>query len=117
MQFEVLISIVAEELEEKAIECAKQAGAGGVTVIKGRALGLREKKIFFGLTLEDNVSILLIILPKKLIMPILKALKKELTSKDQQKANGVVFTLPLSHLAGINLDEIELFEDEVREFL
>lgn len=117
MQFEALISIVSEELEERAIECAKKAGAGGVTIIKGHALGLKEKKIFFGLTLEDNISILLVILPKKLIMPILNAMKKELNLEDTKEGRGVVFTLPISHIAGINIDEIELFEDEVKDLL
>ncbi len=116
MQFEALIAIVAEELEEKTIECAKQAGAGGVTIIKGHAIGLKEKKIFFGLTLEDNVSILLVVLPKKLIMSVVKALKKDLNLEDENR-QGMVLTLPISHLAGIDMDEIELFEDEVKDFL
>ncbi len=118
MQFEVLVSIVSEDLEEETIKCLKESGAGGVTTIKGHALGLKEKKIFFGLTLEDNVSIILTILPKKLIMPILKALRKELNLEDDSKeGQSLVFTLPISHLMGINTDEIELFESEVKDFL
>ncbi len=117
MQFEVLISIVSEELEEKAIECAKNAGAGGVTVIKGKALGLKEKKIFFGLTLEENVSLLLTILPKKITMAIIKALNEELNDKETKEQKAITFTMPISHLSGIDIEEIELFEDEVKEFL
>lgn len=117
MKFEALIAIVSEELEEQAVQIAKKAGAGGVTIIKGHAMGLREKKIFFGLTLEDNVSLLFFILPRKLTMSIYKALKKDLKLEDTTESGGVVMTLPISHIAGINIDEIKLFEDEVVEFL
>lgn len=117
MKFEALIAIVSEELEEQAIEIAKTAGAGGVTVIKAHAMGLREKKIFFGLTLEDNVSLLFFVLPRKLTMSVFKALKKDLKLEDVKDSGGVVMTLPISHLTGINIDEIKLFEDEVVDFL
>ncbi len=44
MKFAVLVAILAEELEEKAIDSAKQAGAGGVTILDGRGIGTQEKK-------------------------------------------------------------------------
>ena len=54
MKFVALVAIVPEEREEEAVELAKNAGAGAVTILRGRNLGLKEKKIFFGLTLEEN---------------------------------------------------------------
>ncbi|HSM26974.1 MAG TPA: transcriptional regulator, partial [Thioalkalivibrio sp.] len=33
MKFSMLVAIVADELEEKAIDIAKKAGAGGVTLL------------------------------------------------------------------------------------
>lgn len=120
MQFEALLAIVPEEAEEEAVEIAKKAGAGGVHIMKGKALGLQEKKVFFGLTLEENVSMLFFVLPKKILVPIFKTLKKELKLDTKDKENpkaGLIFTMPISHLAGINVDELELFEDEVKELL
>ncbi len=121
MQFVALIAIVSEELEQKCIEIAKEAGAGGVTITKGSALGLREKKTFFGLTLEDNVSILFFILPKKLSVPVFKKLKTDLSDKnetdDEDVHSAMIMTLPIEHFAGIQMDELELFEDEVQNFL
>lgn len=119
MKFEALVAIVSEEIEEKAIETAKKAGAGGVTVIKGRAIGLEEKKVFFGLTLEDNVSVLLFILPRKLTMSIFKELKQLFKEAKAENGDGqgLVMTLPISHVAGIDTSEIKLFENEVLDFL
>ncbi len=117
MKFEALIAIVKEENEEQAIDIAKNAGAGGVTIVKGSAMGLEEKKIFFGLTLEENVSLLFFILPRKITMSVFKTLKKELKLENNKDGGGLVMTLPISHLTGIDVNELELFEDEVKDFL
>jgi hypothetical protein len=50
----VLVAILAEDLEEKAIDTAKKAGAGGVTLLDARGIGANEKKTFFGLTYEGS---------------------------------------------------------------
>ena len=117
MKFEALVAIVSEEMEDQAIQTAKEAGAGGVTIIKGRNIGLKEKKVFFGLTFEENVSILLFILPRKLTMSIFKTLRKTLDLENKDDAKGMVMTLPITHLTGIDMSEIELFENEILDFL
>ena len=78
MNITVLTVIVPNSEEELAIETAKKAGAGSVTILNGKTIGLKEKKIFFGLTVEENVSMLLFILPQRLSMNVFKALRKEL---------------------------------------
>ena len=78
MKFAVLVAILAEDLEEKAIDSAKQAGAGGVTILGGRGIGTQEKKTFFGLTYEGSQSVLVFVLEKKLSVAVLKRLTKDL---------------------------------------
>jgi len=51
MKFTALVVVVEDREEKRAIKVAKEAGAGSVTILHGRNLGLVEKKIFFGLTL------------------------------------------------------------------
>ena len=117
MQFIVLCAIIPDAQEEKVIEITKKAGAGSVTIIHGKNIGLKEKKVFFGLTLEENVSVLLFILPNQISNSIFKVLKTELKLENKNSSNGIVFTFPLTHLAGLDLDEIELFEEEVKNKL
>ena len=50
MKFNILVAMVPNADEEAAIETAKKAGAGSVTILNGKTIGLKEKKIFFGLT-------------------------------------------------------------------
>ncbi|WP_200763672.1 P-II family nitrogen regulator [Nitrosophilus alvini] len=111
MKFSVLVAIVDNELEEKAIEIAKQNGAGGVTILNGRGRGLKEKKIFFGLTYEGTQSILLFILEKKISVDVMKAMIKELELK--KEGNGIVFSLPVEHIAGIDVSQLSKFKDYV----
>jgi|JTFP01.1.fsa_nt_gb hypothetical protein len=117
MRFVALCAIVPDSKEEEAIKIAKEAGAGGATILNGKTIGLEEKKVFFGLTLEENVSLLLFILPQRLSMKIFKAFRKELGLNNAENSNGMVFTFPLTHLSGMESKEVELFEQEILEEL
>ena len=116
MKFTALIAIIQDKDEEKAIEVAKTAGAGSVTIIHGKNIGLEEKKVFFGLTLEENVSALLFVLPRKLSMKVMKALRVEFDI-DNPDNGGFAFTIPLSHVAGLNIDELHHFEDDIKTLI
>ena len=113
MKFSILVAIVSEELEDKAIDIAKKTGAGGVTILHGSGIGLKEKKIFFGLTYEGRESILIFVLERKLALEVLKALNKELQLEEED--HGIAFTIPLEHLAGINREEFLKFQEKIKE--
>lgn len=112
MKFSVLVAILAEELEEQAIDVARRSGAGGVTILGAKGIGAKEKKTFFGLTVEGSQSVLVFVLEKKLSVQVLKNLSLELSL--QTSSRGVVFTLPLEHIAGIDLTQIHQFEDRIK---
>lgn len=116
MKFVALITIIPDQEEERAIEVAKKAGAGGVTIIHGRSIGLKEKKVFFGLTLEENVSMLVFVLPRKLSMKVMKALRKAF-DLDSHENRSLAFTMPLSHVAGLDNDELHQFEKDIKNIL
>ncbi|ENO90839.1 hypothetical protein C662_19145 [Thauera sp. 28] len=112
MKFSVLVAILAEDLEEQAIDIAKRSGAGGVTLLDGRGIGAKEKKTFFGLTYEGSQSVLVMVLEKKLSLSVLKNLSRELDLKNSSR--GVVFTIPLEHIAGIDMRQIQQFEEHIK---
>jgi hypothetical protein len=116
MKFVALVVIIEDNLEEKVIHTAKEVGAGAVTIIHGRNIGLKEKKVFFGLTLEENVSVLLFILPRRLSLKVMKSLKKEYNIDDKE-SSSMAFTIPLSHVTGIETDELHKFEEEIKNIL
>ena len=116
MKFTALVAIIEDKDEEAAIDVAKEAGAGGVTILHGKNIGLEEKKVFFGLTLEENVSVLLFVLPRRLSMKVMKAIRVKF-DLDNAKNAGLVFTLPLSHVAGLDMNEVHKFEDDIKSMI
>jgi len=113
MKFTALIAVIADKDEEAAIEVAKSHGAGSVTILHGKNIGLEEKKVFFGLTLEENVSALLFVLPRKLSMQVMKSVREEFDI-DNPDEIGFAFTLPLSHVAGLDTKELQKFDDDIK---
>ncbi|WP_235045519.1 hypothetical protein [Methylophaga lonarensis] len=47
MKFSILVAIVPEELEQPAIDAAKELGAGGITLMGARGISNSQKKNFF----------------------------------------------------------------------
>ncbi|UFH58754.1 transcriptional regulator [Sulfurovum mangrovi] len=116
MKFSALITVIQDNDEERAIEVAKESGAGSVTILHGKNIGLKEKKVFFGLTLEENVSVLLFVLPRKLTMKVMRTLREEF-DLDNPDNSGMAFTLPLTHVAGLDTNELHQFEDNIKTML
>ena len=116
MKFVALVAVVPEEREEEAIAVAKEAGAGAVNIIHGRSLGLKEKKIFFGLTLEENVTLLHFILPRRLSLKVMKALAEAMEMANTDNPS-LAYTIPLDHVVGLNVEELQKFENEVKHLL
>ena len=116
MKFTALITIIQDKDEESAIEVAKEAGAGSVTILHGRNIGLEEKKVFFGLTLEENVSVLLFVLPRKVALQVMRVLRKKF-DLDNPDTVGIAFTMPLSHVAGLDTKELHKFEHDIKSMI
>ena len=66
--------------------------------------------------LSENVSALLFLLPRKLSMKVMKALRVEFDI-DNPENIGYVFTMPLSHVAGLNTEELHHFEDDIKTLI
>ncbi len=116
MKFTALVAVIQDANEEEAIKVAKEAGAGSVTIMHGKNVGLQEKKVFFGLTLEENVTALIFVLPRKLSMKVMKALRVKF-DLDNHENSGYAFTMPLSHVAGLDTNELHKFENEIKTMI
>ncbi len=116
MKFTALVTVIPDKDEEEAIKIAKEAGAGSVTIMHGKNIGLEEKKVFFGLTLEENVSVLLFIMPRRVSMKVMKAIRESF-DLDNPENSGLAFTIPLSHVAGLDTQELHQFEHSIRHML
>jgi len=114
MKFSVLVAIVPEDQEQECIDAARDLGAGGITVLSGRGLSNTAKKTFFGLTYDGSQSMLVMVLEKGLSLQILKSIQK-LLMPEENDSQGLVFTLPLEHLGGIDMSQFQKFEQHLKE--
>lgn len=114
MKFSTVVAIVAEEYEDTAIDIAKANGAGGVTVLKGRGLGLGDKTTFFGLSYERSDSVLIFVMEKRSALKVIKAITQELELNEEGK--GLVFSLPIEHLSGIPEKQLRKFQENMKSF-
>jgi hypothetical protein len=114
MKFSALVAVVPEDLEQKCIDKARECGAGGITLMSGRGVSNTARKTFFGMTYEGNQSVLLMVLEKSLSLEVLKTIQT-IIAPDPKDSQGLVFTVPLEHLGGIDLAQVEKFEQHVKD--
>ncbi|MDX5377392.1 MAG: transcriptional regulator [Halomonas sp.] len=114
MKFSLLVAIVPEELEQECIDAATEAGAVGMTLMSGRGIGGERKKTFFGLTYEGSQSIMLLTLEKSLSLRVLKTIRQVLNPTGED-SRGLVMTLPVEHLGGIDMAQVKRFEERLRQ--
>lgn len=114
MKFSLLMAIVPEELEQECIDAATKTGAAGMTLLSGRGLGGEQKKTFFGLTFEGSQTVMLLTLEKSLSLKVLKAIR-DIVNPPGEDSKGLVLTLPVEHLGGIDLSQVKRFEEQLRK--
>lgn len=102
--YEVIFAIVNAGYAEDAMDVAREQGARGGTIINGRGVAREEEAAFFGISIHADKEILMMVVERKIRDQILHALYKQMGM--QKKAQGIVFALPVSDVAGlVNLPE------------
>ena len=98
-RYECILCIVNSGFSDDVMDAAKSAGARGGTVLHARGTGAREAETFFGITVQPEKEIVMILVPKKHKDAILGALYDEvgLNSAGQ----GIAFSLPVDSVVGI----------------
>ena len=102
---EVIFAIVNAGYAEEAMDVAREHGALGGTIISGRGVAREKEAAFFGITIHAEKEILMLVVEKDIRDEILHALYKQMGM--QQKAQGIVFSLPVSEAAGLMSDNVE----------
>ena len=96
---EVIFAIVNSGYAEDAMDVAREQGVRGGTILNARGVAKEEEAAFFGITIHAEKEILMLVVEKEIRDQILHALYKQMGM--QQKAQGIVFALPVSEAAGL----------------
>ncbi len=112
MRFKLILSSVKTDITDHVVDSAKEAGATGATIIPARGTGIREAKTFFGLSLEAQTDIIMLLVEEHRVTTILNTIKE--AGEFHKPGTGIAFVVPVDHVVGLE-SQMERFKEEVRE--
>jgi len=112
MRFKLILSSVKPDITDHIVDSAKAAGATGATIIPARGTGIKEAKTFFGLSLEAQTDIIMLLVEEHLVTTILDVIKK--AGEFHKPGTGIAFVVPVEHVVGLE-SQMEKFKEEVRK--
>jgi nitrogen regulatory protein PII len=96
----VIISILNRGNSDAFMTQARKAGARGGTVISARGISQELMKKFFGISVQDEKEIIIILADKDTVVPIMEAVKSDFGPSS--RAAGVIFSLPVDRVMSLN---------------
>lgn len=103
--YEAIFTIVDRGNAEDVIEAASAAGAQGGTIVNGRGSGVHENSQFFGMTIEPEKEIVIILIEKSKTNDVVTAIREKVDIDEPGK--GIVFTIDVNKTSGlVNMDNI-----------
>jgi nitrogen regulatory protein PII len=116
MHFKLIIALVEDSTTDKVLEAARAAGATGSTVInQARGEGVQQPKTFFGLTLETQRDVLLLLVEEHLSRTILETIA-EAGQFDDQPGSGIAFQIDIEDAVGVS-HQIQTLSQVIEEEL
>jgi len=112
MRFKLIFVSVQQDLTERVVDKAKEAGATGATIIPARGIGSHDKKTFFGLTIEGPVDVVLFLVEEHTVEKIIEALETHCRIKEP--GVGMVAVIPIDQVAGMDT-QLKIFRDQARD--
>jgi len=102
-EHEVIFCIVNAGFSDLVMDAAKKLGARGGTVIHARGTANLEAEKLFGITVQPEKEIVMILVPREIKDDILHALYRE-TGLDSE-GQGIAFALPVNSVVGLTKAE------------
>jgi len=116
MHFKLIIALVEDDKTSIVMEAARKTGATGVTVINhARGEGIETTKTFFGLSLETQRDVLLLLVEEHLSRQILEKIS-EVGEFDSKPGTGIAFQVDVEDAVGVS-HQIKQLSEVVEEEL
>ena len=98
-EHEVIFCIVNSGFSEAVMDAAKEFGARGGTVIRARGTANSESEKLFGITIQPEKEIVMILVPSDIKDDILHALYRAVGLKTP--GQGIAFSMPVDAAVGL----------------
>ena len=99
-EHEVIFCVVNAGFSEAVMDAAKEFGARGGTVIRARGTANSESEKLFGITIEPEKEIVMILVTSDIKDDILHALYREVGLKTP--GQGIAFSMPVDNVVGLS---------------
>lgn len=97
--YSMILVTVNQGYSDDVIDTAKKAGASGGTIIRGRRRGIEEPMHFWGVSLQEELEILMIVAPKAKKSEIMSAVSRE--HGLHSPAQCLVMSMPVDEILGL----------------
>ena len=116
MHFKLIVVLIDDDKTNDVVEAAREAGATGSTVInQARGEGLQKSRTFFGLNLEIQRDVILLLVEEHLSRHILETIAK-VGEFDDKSGTGIAFQIDVEDALGVR-HQIEELTHVVEEEL
>jgi hypothetical protein len=99
---DLIISIINQGYSDEFMTTAREAGATGGTVMSARGLAHEGAVKFFGVSVQDEMEIVIILTSREKKIPIMRAVSE--VHGLNSKAEGIVFSLPVDQVMGLSFE-------------
>jgi hypothetical protein len=100
-RYDLIVTILNQGYSDEFMTVAREAGAGGGTVINARGLIKTGPANIFGISVQNEKEIILILTTREKKAPIMEAVGK--SHGLSSKAEGIIFSVPAGNITGIDL--------------
>ncbi len=108
MHFKLILALVEDSNTNAILDAAREAGATGSTIInQARGEGVEKPKTFFGLALETQRDLVLLLVEEHMSRSILEKIAKA-GKFDEKPGNGIAFQIDVEDAIGVNHQIAEL---------
>ncbi len=110
MHFKLIIALTEDTITDKIVDAAKLKGATGSTVItSAKGEGIKASKTFFGLNLETQRDVVLLLVEEHLSREILETISQA-GEFDANPGSGIAFSIDVDDAVGVTHQVNELTE-------
>lgn len=97
-KYSLIAAILNQGYSEDAMEVAREAGAGGGTVVHSRQIGSKETMSIPGISIHDEKEIIFIVAENDCKLKIMQAIGEKCGIRSE--AQGIVLSLPIDTVIG-----------------
>jgi nitrogen regulatory protein PII len=99
---DLIVAVINHGYSEEFMTVVREAGATGGTVLNARGLSHEGPVKFFGVSVQDEKEIVIILTNREKKVPIMEAASK--TCGLASRAEGLIFSLPVDSVLGLSFE-------------